>query len=97
MYKCSKCEDFCCSDNILLMQHEKTCNGEKFKWIPYDGVKTFKIFTKVLKWEPKEDITVYELACCMNVLIVFLVNSVEAFKQYDSLSPECKRHFKESE
>lgn len=39
-------------------------------------------------WKPQEDITAFELAQCMPVLIM------DDFEIYDRLPDECKRHWK---
>lgn len=50
----------------------------------------------LLKWTPKPDITTFELAQCMSVLIASLAKYTGADKakrEFEKLPPEAKRHF----
>lgn len=47
---------------------------------------------KYYQWSPKEDITAYELACCVPVLVI--INSGAVEYAVNGLPEEAKRHFK---
>ncbi len=62
-----------------------------WKWLDellFGPVLTPRFYT----WDPKEDITTYELAVCMNAL---LQPARDHGPIYDSLPAECRRHFKQ--
>lgn len=52
-----------------------------------DGLK----FLRSFHWTPQQDITTYELAKCLTVLLSS--DPWSASCAYDHLSDECKRHF----
>ena len=49
----------------------------------------------ILRWLPEEDITTFELALCIQVLIDALSNHRDADpeKAYNKLPPEARRHW----
>jgi hypothetical protein len=48
----------------------------------------------IYRWEPKEDITTYELACCMDLLMPFGWIYADFSDRYDRLPEGSKRHFR---
>jgi hypothetical protein len=52
--------------------------------------ETFR--TRQFLWNPQQDITAYELAMCLKVLLVNPFDVIEAFK---ALPENCTRHFEE--
>lgn len=52
----------------------------------------------VIRWMPKEDITTYELALCLQVLIADNAYGAEfCHAVYETLPDECKRHWEKVE
>lgn len=52
--------------------------------------ETFR--ARVFLWNPQQDITTYELAMCLTVLLGKQFDVIEA---YNLLPENCKRHFEE--
>lgn len=62
----------------------------EFEHVPFDKIYQPKSYS----WEPQEDITAYELAQCMPVLITAIMGfPVE--HAINDLPENCKRHFTE--
>lgn len=59
----------------------------------YLNLKLIEIDTRRLDWEPAEDITAYELAACLPILLGY----GQALRQYDALPSGVKRHFRISQ
>lgn len=60
---------------------------------PNTGTSMCETFrTRQFLWNPQQDITAYELAMCLKVLLVRPCGVIEAFK---ALPENCKRHFEE--
>jgi hypothetical protein len=66
-------------------------NGEKMKFVSIPNaisvVSDFKLEYKQVIWNPQEDITVFELALCLN----YHGRDVNSFEEID---PRVERHFK---
>ena len=58
-------------------------------------LQTFFRQAKKFKWQPQADITLMELAICVPGAAVCHVPNPTIEKFVESLSPECRRHFKE--
>jgi hypothetical protein len=49
----------------------------------------------MLKWSPKEDITAYELALCMGLVIANAQRHGHVMEEYEKLPDSAKRHFED--
>lgn len=61
-------------------------------WLGYWGNDEEEIKVRKFIWSPKPDITTYELALCVTMLIA--TNAEIAVSVYDSLPENAKRHIK---
>lgn len=64
-------------------------------WLGYWGNDEEENKVRKFRWSPKPDITTYELALCMKMLIA--TNAEIAAGVYDSLPENAKRHIREVE
>lgn len=63
-------------------------------WVDGEKVAGATYTPKSYRWEPKEDITAYELALCLPVLLIS-IHRLPVESQINDLPENCRRHFKE--